>query len=112
VIEALAAMRAISFTLEIGCSSFIVKGDSEHMINTLSSNKDSFSPFGYILDSAKALTESSRISFSHVHWLGNSIAHNLAKHARHVSSYLVWMEDVPPHLYSVLLDDAGWFYFN
>ena len=35
------------------------------------------------------------------------VAHNLAKHVRYVSSYFVWMEDVPPHLYSILLTDAS-----
>ncbi|XP_075650224.1 uncharacterized protein LOC142620799 [Castanea sativa] len=107
LVEALAAARAISFALEIGYLSFILEGDSEHVINTLSSNEDSLSPFGHILDSAKALTESGCISFSHVRRLGNSVAHNLAKHGIHVSGYLIWMEDVPPHLYSILLVDVG-----
>ena len=35
------------------------------------------------------------------------VAHNLAKHARHVSGYLVWMEDVHPNIYFVLLANAG-----
>ena len=100
LVEALVAAQAISFTLEIGCLSFILEGDLEHVINTLSSNEDSLSPFGHILDSAKALTESRCISFFHVRRLGNSIACNLAKYTRHVSGYLVWMKDVPPYLYS------------
>ena len=107
LVEALAAAWAISFALEIGCLSFILEGDSERVINTFSNNEDSFSPFGHILDSAKALTESGCISFSHVRRLGNSVAHNLTKHFRHVSGYSVWMEDVPPHLYSILLTDVG-----
>ena len=77
------------------------------MINTLNSNGDSLSPFGHILDLAKALTESCCISFWHVRQLGNSIAHNIAKHARHVSGYLVWMEDVHPNIYFVLLANVG-----
>ena len=93
---------AISFALKIGCLSIILEGDSERVINTLSSNEDSLSPFGHILNLAKAMTESSCISFSHVRRLGNSVAYNLTKHARHVNGYSVWMEDVPPHftLYS------------
>ena len=74
LVEALAAVRAISFALEIGCLSFILEGDLEHVINTLNSNEDSLSPFGHILDSAKALTESSCISFFHVCRLGNFVA--------------------------------------
>lgn len=65
------------------------------MINTLSSKEDSLSPFGHILDSAKAMIESNCISFSHVCRLSNSVIYNLTKHARHVNDYSVWMEDIP-----------------
>ena len=41
---------------------------------------------------------------------GNNVAHNLAKHARHVRGCSVWMEDVPPHLSHVLFADHDWFY--
>ena len=33
---------------------------------------------------------------------GNGAAHNSTRHARHVSEYTVWMEDVPPHLSTVI----------
>ena len=89
LVEAFAVVRAIFFVLEIGCLSFILEGDSKRVINTLSSNEDSLSPLCHILDSAKALTESNCISFSHVRRLGNSIAYNLAKHVIHVSGYSV-----------------------
>ena len=45
--------------------------------------------------------------FSHIHKQGNCVTHNLARHARHVSGLLVWMEDVPPHINSILLVDFG-----
>ena len=38
---------------------------------------------------------------------GNRVAHNLAKHARHVKGLSVWVEDIPPHLYDVLFADPG-----
>ena len=88
IVEVLAAARAISFALELGCSSFILEGDSELVIKTLNSEEDSLSPFGYILASAKATTNANCcISFSHILRLGNSVAHNLAKHARHVRGF-------------------------
>lgn len=64
MVEALAVAQAISFALETGCSSFILEGDSDRVIKSLSCNEDSFTPFGHILASAKALTDFSGISFS------------------------------------------------
>ena len=40
------------------------------------------------------------ISFSHVCKDGNCVAHNLARHARYVTGFLVWMEDVPSYTFS------------
>ena len=77
------------------------------IIKSLCSEERPLSSYGHILESAKNLIEANRISFSHVHLIGNFVAHNLAKHARHVSGYMVWMEDVPPHLHSVLEADVG-----
>ena len=108
VVEALAAARAISITLELGCSSVIVEGDSESVINTLNSAEESLSPFGHILASAKATAEAiCCISLSHIRRLGNSVAYNLAKYVRHVRGFSVWMEDAPPHVNSILFNDNG-----
>ena len=88
VVEAQAAARAIAFALEIGCRSFVLEGDSESVIKTLSSEDESLAPFGHILTSAKSKIDANCISFSYVRRLGNSVAHNLAKR---VSGYSVWM---------------------
>ena len=53
------------------------------------------------------MTETNHISFSHVRRIGNSVAHTLAKHARHVSGYMMWMKDIPPHFHYVLEADVG-----
>ena len=107
LVEAMAAARAIYFTAELGFSSYVLEGDSELIIKALKNEEDSLAPFGHILAAAKTSTDVSGISFSHIRRLGNSVAHNLAKHARHAAGLKVWMEDVPPHLYSVLLTDHG-----
>lgn len=98
MIEAQAAARAISFALEIGCSSFILKGDSETVIKALDREEESFSPYGHILTAAKSLTDSTGISFSHVHRMGNFVVHNLAQHIKYVSGFLVSIEDVLSYL--------------
>ena len=75
----------------------------------LQSEEDSLAPFGHIMEAAKITIDVTRISFIDVHRLGNVVVHNLAKHALHVAGLQVWMEDVPPHLFSILLSDHGWF---
>ena len=107
LIEAMAAARAISFAAELGFSRFILEGDSELIIKALLNKEDSLAPFGHILAAVKTSTDINCISFSHIRRLGNSVAYNLAKYARHVADLKVWMEDVPPHLYSVLLTNHG-----
>ena len=107
MVIALAAAQAIQFAQEIGCSPSILEGDSKLVIKSLCSEERSLSSFGHILESTKNMTEANSISFSHVRCIGNSVAYALTKYARHVNGYIVWMEDVPPLLYSVLEADVG-----
>ena len=103
IVEAMAAARAITFAQELGINEFILEGDSEAVINTLRSSEASLTIYGHLLDSAKSsLVTSKCIAFSHIHRNGNRVAHNLAKHARHVRGLSVWVEDMPPHLYDVI----------
>ena len=107
-VEALAAVKAISFALELGLHSVIIEGDSEVIIKALKSEEVSFASFGHLISAAKvSLVAFSSISFSHTHRLANSATHNLAKHAKYVSSYSVWMKSAPFHLIDVLLADFG-----
>ncbi|KAK9983798.1 hypothetical protein SO802_033323 [Lithocarpus litseifolius] len=105
IVEVMAAARAIYFAQEIGLNSFIFEGNSEAVIKCLRSDYDSFFPFGHILAAAKATTEPRCcISFSHICRLGNIVTsnNNLVKHVRLVRGFLVWMEDVSPHLQAIL----------
>ena len=106
IVEAMAAARAISFAQGLGFTSFVLEGDSINIIKALQSDDESLSPYGHILSSAKSMVVAgSSIKYSHVGRSGNNVAHNLAKHARHVRGCSVWMEDVPPHLSHVLFAD-------
>ena len=108
IAEAMAAARAISFVQDLGFTSFILEGDSVNVINTLNSDEKSLSNYGHVLGSAKSmLVASSCVSFSHVCCAGNCVAHNLAKHVRHVKGFIVWIENIPPHLNSVFLAMAN-----
>ena len=52
-VEALAAVKAISFTLELHLPSVIVEGDSELIISALQSEKESFTSFDHLIFSIK-----------------------------------------------------------
>ncbi|KAK9984993.1 hypothetical protein SO802_034518 [Lithocarpus litseifolius] len=64
-VEVMAAVRAISFTLELHLPSVIVEGDSELIISALRSEEESFPSFGHLISSIKNLEAFSCISFSH-----------------------------------------------
>ena len=108
IVEAMAAARAITFAQELGINEFMLEGDSEAVINTLCSSEVSLTTYGHLLESAKSsIVNSKCIAFSHIRRSGNRVAHNLAKHARHVRGLSVWEEDMPPHLYDVLFFYPG-----
>ena len=108
IVEAMAATRAITFAQELGLNEFMIEGDSKAVINTLQSTEASLTTYGHLLESAKStLVTSKCISFTHIRRIGNRVAHNLAKHARHVRGLSVWVEDIPPHLCDVVIADLG-----
>ena len=41
--------------------------------------------------------------FSHVRRQGNFVTYNLARHAKHVIGFSMWMDNVPPHLNTIIL---------
>ena len=80
------------------------------VISALRKEEESFSSFGHLVSSIKHYLHSCNcISFSHTRRTGNSIAHSLAKHARLIDGFSVWMEGVPPQVADVLLADFGLF---
>ena len=107
-VEALAAVRAVSFAAELGVSSIIIEGDSEEIIKAMRSEEESLSTYGHLIAAVRQIMDGfSSLSFTHTRREGNNLAHKLARHARSVSGYLVWMEDVPPQLQNVLQADFG-----
>ena len=100
--EVMVAARAILFSQELGLSSFVVEGDCEIIIDALRSEYDSFASYGHLLASAKSL----KASFDMIYFSrrqGNIVAHNLIKHARYISSLMMWMEYFSPHFHDVIL---------
>ncbi|XP_065636888.1 uncharacterized protein LOC136070629 [Quercus suber] len=109
-IEIIAATKALKFALNIGLSSIVLEGDSKITINALQSRGPSLVEFGNQIEEAKLLaSQFTVVEFGHSRRQGNSIAHNIARHARHVSKFVMWMEELPPHLPTVILAESASF---
>ena len=48
--------------------------------------------------------------FSHVRRQGNFVTYNLARHAKHVIGFSMWMDNVPPHLNTIILANMKTFF--
>ena len=63
-------------------------------------------PFGLQIKEAQDLAlPLNHVKFQHVGRDRNSVAHNLARHARHVMSFSIWTEDVPSHCFEMYQAD-------
>ena len=93
--EALATTRAVELAAEIGLDRIIFEGDSSMVIRGLTDQVPNFVPFGFLIKEANDLANRlNHVKFQRVGREGNSVAHNLARHARHVIGFSVWIEDV------------------
>ena len=60
-------------------------------------------PLGLLVEDVKLFAKKFvRLSYSYIKRSGNSVAHNLMKHAIRIPNFQVWMEDVPSHVVSFL----------
>ena len=88
MIEALAARRAIIFAKEVGIDDVEVEGDAENIIKDLNSNYPIHTPYGLVIEDAKALIQDfQRFSLSHTRCSSNSVAHALARRASGCNSF-------------------------
>ena len=78
------------------------------VISASRKEEKSFSSFGHLIFSIKHyLAFCNCFSFSHTRRSGNSLAHSLAKLARTIEGFSLWMEDVLPQVADILLADCG-----
>ena len=109
-VEAMAAATALSFAVQLGFHSGTLESDSLLLVSALVDNHNYLSSVGLLLDDIRFYASSfNQLLYSHVKRDGNKVAHRLAKHALCISDFLVWMEDVPPPIRSVVQDDMDGF---
>ena len=96
--ETMAAARALEFAQELGLDSTILEGDCEVLMNSLKEDSLHLASFGLLIKDIKAIAESFQcISSSHVRRECNMVAHNLSRHVRHITNFLIWIKYVLSH---------------
>ena len=107
-VEAVAARRAIMLARDLNLTSIILEGDSKIITRAIQAEEQSLASYGNLIEEIRKYANSFlNVRISHVKRKGNSVVHSLARHARHVSGLVVWMEEVPSHILPVLLAEAG-----
>jgi ribonuclease HI len=106
--EALAARRAVQFTIELGLREAEFEGDSTIITEALIRGSYNQAAFGPIIEDARCLTRMMHIIFfSHVKRSGNIVAHTLARRAQFCSIPVIRMGNVPSELESLLQQDSS-----
>ncbi|XP_030943104.1 uncharacterized protein LOC115968042 [Quercus lobata] len=106
VLEMMAARRAALFARELGFSRVCFEGDAELVVKCLQSGLVSNALTGHLVKdfmSIRGYFQSS--SIIHVRRQGNHVAHALARDARFSFPLRVWMEEVPPNVFSFVVKD-------
>ena len=107
-VEAMAAATVLIFTNDIGVRGVILEGDSLAVIKALREGEQPLSPTGPLLEHVGMYSQRfETVLYSHSKREGNSVAHSLARYANSISDFLVWMEDVPPHIQSLVQVDLA-----
>ena len=105
-IESMTATTTLSFAHYIGIMQTILEGDSLAMIKALKEDVHSLAPTSLLIEDVRILSQNfDQLLYSHTKREGNSMAHSLTRYAIGIPDFLVWMEDVPPHIRSVLQVD-------
>ena len=87
-----------------------MESDSLVLVTALIKNSTYLSTDGLLMDDIRFnATFFNQLLYSHVKRESNKVAHKLARHAFCISDFLVWMEDVPPLISSVVQDDIAGF---
>ena len=94
----------MQFAMEIGILDVEFEGDSLTICNALRCQDQSLASYGAIIEDIFLLAIAlQRCSFSHVKREGNRVAHMLARRVIELQDdFLVWLEDVPSYLESVI----------
>ena len=77
------------------------------VVQAISADTISLSLGSLIVDAKSFTSCFTELHYSHTQREGNKVAHSLARHARYVTSHIVWMESVPPPSFSAYQADLA-----
>ena len=87
-LETLATSKSLQFAADLSLNDVIPEGDSEIVINALNADSYFLASFSLFSQDFKCFANLFHcIRFSHFRREGNSVAHNLVRHARHVTGF-------------------------
>ena len=106
-VEAMTAIKGLEFAVELGFNRVVVEGDLSIVMKDL---KMSLSSYVLLISDACVFENIfSKLSYSHVNRGDNKVAHYLAKLVVNYPDNVIWMENVPPSVYSFVQVDLATF---
>ena len=109
-IEAMVVATSLEFASDLGLQRAILETDLLVLVKALREGTEFLSAVGLVLDKIRhKVNFFNELHFSHIKREGNIVAHKLARHAIYVSDVVVWMENVPPLLFPVILAEIASF---
>ena len=103
----MAASIVLSFASQLDFHHAILESDSLTLATALRNNSTFLSLDGLLMEDIKF--HATFYSITLLKREGNKVANKLAKHTLCISDFSVWIEDVPPPLLPVVLDDIAGF---
>ncbi|KAL0015705.1 hypothetical protein SO802_002774 [Lithocarpus litseifolius] len=98
---------AVSFAWDVGVQDVIFETDSHVIFTAL---LGSTMPPATVIDVIESIQHKlhvfRRVKVQHVGQQGNKSAHTLAQHAKGIHGFVTWMEESPPIIESLVLQDA------
>ena len=109
-IEAMAVKTAMQFAADLGVQHTILKTDSLVLVKALREGTEFLPIVGLVLDEIRNMVKFfTELHYSHVKREGSIVAHKLARHAICVLDFAVWMKDVLPPLFPIVLANIAGF---
>ena len=105
--EALACMKAVEVTIDLGFGDVTLKGDNISVMNSVSSTGINRARLGVVYDDIKCMGRGFRtLQVNHVRRTANIVAQLLAKYAGLIEGEMVWLEEDPPPPRNALYSDS------